>query len=50
MLAMAQLFFRQQAERHNDQAATSIGGKRRVKTEEEPVCYGYEEDAQPIEN
>ena len=46
MFAMAQFFFRQQAERHNDQAATNIGGKRRVKAEEKPVCYGYEENAQ----
>jgi hypothetical protein len=48
MLAMTQLFFRQQPERHNDQTATRICGKRRVKAEQKPVCYGYEKDAQSV--
>ena len=48
MLAMTQLFFRQQAESHNDQTATGISSQRRVKAEEKPVCYGYEENAQAV--
>jgi hypothetical protein len=38
MLPMAQFFFRQQRERHNDQAATGIGS------------YGYKEDAQAVQS
>ena len=46
MFAMAQLFFRQQTKRHNDQTATGICRQRRIKAEKKPVCYGYEENAQ----
>ena len=46
MFAMAQLFFRQQTKRHNDQTAAGIRGQRRINAEEKPVCYGYEENAQ----
>ena len=48
MLPVAQLFFRQQSERHNYQTATGICGKRWIKTEQKPVCYGHEENAQPV--
>jgi hypothetical protein len=48
MLPMAQLFFRQQYKGGHNQAATSISSKRWVKTEEQPVCYGDEEDAQSV--
>lgn len=50
MLAMAQFFFRQQCERNHDQATSSVGSKRRVKTEEQPICHGYEEHAQSIDS
>jgi hypothetical protein len=46
MLAMAQFFFRQQTKRHNDQTATGVRSQRRINAEQEPVCYGYEENAQ----
>jgi hypothetical protein len=48
MLAMAQLFLCQQAECHYDQATTSVCGEGRVEAEQKPICYGYEEDAQPV--
>jgi hypothetical protein len=50
MLAMAQLFFRQQTKRHDDQTTTGIRSQRRINAEEKPVCYGYEENAQPTRN
>jgi hypothetical protein len=47
MFAMAQFFLRQQTKRHDDQTAAGIRSQRWVNAEQEPVCYGYEENAQP---
>ena len=46
VLPMTQLFFGQQSEGYDDQAATGISCQRRVEAEEQPVCNGDEEDAQ----
>ena len=43
---MTQLFFGQQSEGYDDQAAAGISCQRRVEAEEQPVCNGDEEDAQ----
>jgi hypothetical protein len=50
MLPMGQLFFRQQYKCHHDHSTSRICRERWIKAEEQPVCYGHEEDAQSIDS